>query len=156
MKNLLRDFGVIVFVVALLGVTAFFLDARLSQLFLYGSTASLHGIPEVSVEEALSWESGSGVTWIDARSKKEFEEGHVPHSFLLSEASDVSWEESFFELMASGSLAEDRPVVVYCASDSCDASGRVAVRLKDLMDEGVIPTAEVYVLANGWEAWQAR
>jgi len=42
----------------------------------------------------------------------------------------------------------DKKVVVYCSSQSCNASREVARRLRD--EAGL---KDVFVLQGGWEAW---
>lgn len=86
------------------------------------------------------------VVWIDARGRADFDAGHIPGAVLLNED---EWEALFFD--AIDVLAEPRPIVVYCGDAGCQASERVAERLRrDLARD------DVYVLHRGWDAWVER
>jgi len=95
----------------------------------------------VDLEEVSSWVE---VQWIDARTREEFEEERVPGAILLNVE---EWETQLGELLAGWDPS--RPIVVYCSSLSCLRSHEVADRLRS--DLGV---ENVYVLRDGWEAWQ--
>ena len=84
------------------------------------------------------------VIWIDARSKADYAAGHIPNALLLNES---NWEEGINDLMSIW-LVSARPIVVYCSSAQCDASQRIAERLRT-----ALPQAEVYRLKGGWESW---
>lgn len=83
------------------------------------------------------------VIWIDARSAEEYAEAHHPGALLLNEEgwNDQLWEHH--EVIQEGT----RPIVVYCATHACDASRRVARRLRENMGLG-----DVWVLRGGWDA----
>lgn len=85
----------------------------------------------------------SGQTvWVDARSERFFQEGHVTGAILLNEE---RWDDllgGLFEAWNPG-----RTIVVYCDS-GCEASHKVAQRLRDL---GIEPA---YVLKGGIDAWR--
>ena len=88
---------------------------------------------------------GKHTLWVDARSRAEFERGHIPGAVLLNEQ---EWEGTLDAFLDA--WRRDLKVVVYCSSASCDASHEVASRLKN---EAQI--ANVFVLKGGWETWQA-
>ncbi|MBI4025525.1 MAG: rhodanese-like domain-containing protein [Verrucomicrobia bacterium] len=90
----------------------------------------------------LTWKNPA-VLWVDARSAKEFEQGHIPGAMRLNED---AWEELLAPFLEAWSAP--RPVVVYCGDQPCEASRHVAGRLRDA---GIKP---VYVLKGGWDAWQ--
>lgn len=100
---------------------------------------------EVTLASALSWEKEP--LWIDARSREEFDENHIPGAVLLTED---EWEGLFHDLMERDPF--DRPMVVYCADRACGTSHRVADRLRLYFGE----EADVHVLHGGWQAWTAR
>ncbi len=84
------------------------------------------------------------VLWVDARSRRAYEAEHIPEAILLNAA---EWED-----LASPFLDAwdpDVPIVVYCDSESCDASSRIAERLRKEMGIG-----SVFVLIGGWETWK--
>ncbi|TVP79261.1 MAG: rhodanese-like domain-containing protein [Puniceicoccaceae bacterium] len=85
------------------------------------------------------------VIWIDARSLEAFEQAHAPGALFIDEG---DWDTGLLELMDHW-LTEPRAIVVYCGSESCDTSQRVADRLRE-----ALPEAEIYSLKGGWDAWQ--
>jgi len=80
--------------------------------------------------------------WIDARSETDFDSAHVDGALLLNES---NWDSGIFDLMGAW-LGAPRPIVIYCASESCDTSKRIAERLR-----AELPDAEVYSLHGGWQ-----
>lgn len=98
---------------------------------------------EVLLETVLAWPDET--LWLDARSAEAFGWGHVPEALPLSED---RWEEQLLAVLDTW-----RPglrIVIYCDSDACDASHEVAERFR--AETGI---DDVYVLKNGWAAWQA-
>ena len=83
--------------------------------------------------------------WVDAGGMKKIEETHIPEVLLLDEN---DWDAGLFELMNTW-LIKPRPIVIYCESESCDTSKRIAKRLRESL-----PGAEVYSLKGGRDAWQ--
>lgn len=98
---------------------------------------------EVHLRTALGWEN---VAWLDARSRAEYEEDHIPGARLLNED---EWEGLFPDFMAEWD--PDQTIVVYCGGSRCQASTQVAERLRqDLGGE------DIYVLKGGWSAWEQQ
>jgi rhodanese-related sulfurtransferase len=95
----------------------------------------------VDVDQARAW--GNNVTWVDARPDEEFARDHVPGSISLNED---RWNELLPGLLNVWS--PDKKVIVYCSSQSCNASREVARRLRDEAQ-----LKNVFVLEGGWEAW---
>ena len=95
----------------------------------------------VDLDLVRSW--GSSVMWVDARPDNEYQEGHIPNAILLNED---RWNELLPTLLAQWSL--EKKIVVYCSSQSCNASREVARRLRD--EAGL---KDVFVLRGGWEEW---
>ena len=95
----------------------------------------------VNLDQAKSW--GTNAVWVDARPDNEFEQDHVPGAILLNED---RWNELLPTLLAQWSL--EKKIVVYCSSQSCNASREVARRLRD--EAGL---KDVFVLRGGWEEW---
>ena len=85
------------------------------------------------------------VIWIDARSKMDYDSGHIPDAILLN---DLNWDTGINDLMNTW-LVNPRTIVVYCSSKQCNASKHIAKQLRD-----ALPEAEVYSLKGGWEAWE--
>lgn len=95
----------------------------------------------VDVDRARAW--GNDVTWVDARPDEEFARDHVPGAISLNED---RWNELLPGLLNVWS--PDKKIVVYCSSQSCNASREVARRLRNEAQ-----LKNVFVLKDGWEAW---
>jgi len=95
----------------------------------------------VTVAQARAW--GVNAIWVDARPDLEFEREHVPGAVLLNED---RWNELLPQFLATWS--PEKRVVVYCSSQSCNASREVARRLRDEAQ-----LKNVFVLQGGWEEW---
>jgi len=80
--------------------------------------------------------------WIDARTENDFEIAHIKGALLLNES---NWDDGIFELMGVW-LQSPRPVVIYCSSESCGTSKRIAEQLR-----AELPSAEIYSLHGGWQ-----
>jgi rhodanese-related sulfurtransferase len=95
----------------------------------------------VTVAQARAW--GGNAIWVDARPDLEFEREHVPGAVLLNED---RWYELLPQFLTTWS--PEKRVVVYCSSQSCNASREVARRLRDEAQ-----LKNVFVLQGGWEEW---
>jgi len=78
--------------------------------------------------------------WIDARTRSEFESAHVEGALLLSED---EWSELLLPVIER--WHPDVPVVVYCDTGGCQASRKVATRLRE---EAGVENAQV--LRGDW------
>ena len=83
--------------------------------------------------------------WVDARTIKEFEESHLPGALFLDEN---GWDTGLLELMDTW-LIQPRPIVIYCGTEACKTSKRIAERLRKSL-----PDAEIYSLKEGSIAWE--
>ena len=83
--------------------------------------------------------------WVDARAVEEFEESHLPGALFFDES---DWETGLFELMNTW-LMQPRPIVIYCGTEACGTSKRIAERLRKSL-----PDAEIYSLKGGSATWQ--
>ena len=83
---------------------------------------------------AASW-LGPRALWIDARSRVEFDKDHIEGALLLNEDDWSGLLPQVVEHWKPG-----MPVIVYCDSGGCQASRKVAGRLRD---EAGIDTAKV-------------
>jgi len=95
----------------------------------------------VTVAQARAW--GGNAIWVDARPDIEFEREHVTGAVLLNED---RWNELLPQFLAAWS--PEKSIVVYCSSQSCNASREVARRLRDEAQ-----LKNVFVLKGGWEEW---
>jgi rhodanese-related sulfurtransferase len=96
-----------------------------------------------TVDQARAW--GETAIWVDARPDEEFARDHVPGAVSLNED---RWNELIGPFLAT--WTPDKKVVVYCSSQSCNASREVARRLRNQTQP---PIQNVFVLQGGWEAW---
>jgi rhodanese-related sulfurtransferase len=101
---------------------------------------------EVTVATVGQWPESP--FWIDARSQREFDQGHIPGAILLNED---EWEALFFDFI--GAWDGEQVIVIYCGGAQCEASHRVADRLRQ--DLGA-DAAEIWVLKGGWPAWRGQ
>ena len=95
----------------------------------------------VTLTQARAWNGNT--IWVDARPDAEFEREHIPGAVLLNED---RWNELLPQFLDSWS--PEKRVVVYCSSQSCNASREVARRLRDEAQ-----LKNVFVLQGGWEEW---
>jgi rhodanese-related sulfurtransferase len=99
---------------------------------------------EVNMAMVRELERTGGVLWIDARTRAEFDKGHVPGARLLN---PENWETEMYE-MVDVLASNTKPIVIYCDSQKCDQSRLIAERLRDLGNQ------DVRVLRGGWQAWE--
>jgi len=95
----------------------------------------------VTVAQARAW--GANAIWVDARPDEEFARDHVPGAVSLNED---RWNELLPQFLANWS--PDKKVIVYCSSQSCNASREVAKRLRDEAQ-----LKNVFVVQGGWQEW---
>jgi rhodanese-related sulfurtransferase len=95
----------------------------------------------VDLDRAQAW--GASAIWVDARPDNEFQSDHVPGAIPLNED---RWNELLPAFL--GQWSPEKKIVVYCSSQSCNASREVAHRLRD--EAGL---KDVFVLQGGWEEW---
>ncbi len=88
---------------------------------------------------------GADVFWVDARPREQYEEGHLPGAFLLNEQ---EWDTQLFEHYET-IVENDRPVVIYCGSEACQSSHKIAQKLREQ-----VGMTDVYVLRGGWKEAQ--
>ncbi len=104
---------------------------------------TVEGVGEVSLEEAWDLYRGKTGLFVDARSKKEFDAGHIPGAMLLplDDLDEVlsSWK----SLIPSDTL-----LITYCSGAGCDSSLDVA---ESLREEGY---SRVKVFFGGWKKWK--
>ena len=98
----------------------------------------------VTLIQARAWNGNT--IWVDARPDAEFEREHIPGAVLLNED---RWNELLPQFLAAWS--PEMRVVIYCSSQSCNASREVARRLRDEAQ-----LKNVFVLQGGWEEWLKR
>ena len=101
---------------------------------------------EVSLEIiAQRWHND--VVWIDARPRAQYDAGHVPSALLLNEESADQLLFEHFEKLQDNT----KPIIVYCGSEACQTSRKIARFLKEKL-----PVTPIYVLRGGWKTWSQR
>lgn len=97
--------------------------------------------PTLNVEAARRLDAS--VLWIDARSETEFQTNHIPGALWMNETNFESGIDALLNRWTPRTT-----LIVYCGSTACNASQQLAARLKASGFESV------YVLEDGWRAWQ--
>ena len=86
--------------------------------------------------------------WLDARTEIAFATGHIPEAIHFNED---NFDEQLIEVVSTW-LEASPPIIVYCSSEQCQTSTRVAEQLRQaLLESGI--EAEIYSLKGGWDAW---
>ena len=99
---------------------------------------------EVDLAQAIAWQGAGESLWIDARPRAKYEAGHIEGAVLLNEQDDFNQllQESWATLQNNA----DKHVVIYCASEICGSSRKVA----ELLENRGFP--DVHVLHGGEKA----
>ena len=104
---------------------------------------------EIMLDKVLEWDADKGVVWIDARSRANFDKSRVKGAYLLNEMEDFySLLEPIWSEIQNKS---DLPFIVYCSSESCLASRKVAEKLRES-----VGVSEVYILKGGEKSLTER
>ncbi|MDF3059319.1 MAG: Rhodanese domain protein [Rariglobus sp.] len=107
-----------------------------------GAEAPASGPQVLTLEEFEAIRAGALI--LDARPEIFYRIGHVPGALSLPRK---DFETAYAALGAR--LAEGRPLVVYCAGETCEDAELVRTALARLGH------AQVQVFQGGWEEWQA-
>jgi rhodanese-related sulfurtransferase len=111
---------------------------------LYAVVAEV-AVDELTVQQVRDrW--GDRVIWLDARPREQYLAEHIPGARLLNEQ---EFEVQLLELLQDLERA-DRPVIIYCSGQRCEASRRVRERLI-----ASVPLDDCYILHGGWSEWKA-
>lgn len=92
----------------------------------------------ISTEQLASVDAGA-VLFVDARSKGQYDAGHIPGAI------NIEWRQI---LARRGELPTDRPVVLYCETGLLSSKAQFALR--------VAGHENVKVLWGGYLMWSAR
>ena len=136
MDSMLREFCIII-LLTVIGIAYSLVGGRSP---LPGTESELE-----AGEIYLSDAQALNAIWVDARAIKEFEESHLPGALLFDES---DWDTELLKLMNIW-LIQPRPIVIYCKSEDCGTSKRIAERLRKSL-----PEAEIYSLKGGSAGWQ--
>jgi len=98
---------------------------------------------EISLSEATNLFNKGETVFIDARSRAEYDVGHIKGAKSLPyKEADLK----FVEAMAG--ISEDSALITYCDGETCELSMELAVFL------GNAGYKNVKVLSNGWSVWK--
>jgi len=98
---------------------------------------------EISLSEASNLFKKGEAVFIDARSRAEYDAGHVKGAKSLPyKEADLK----FIEAMAG--VSEESAIITYCDGETCELSMELAVFLRNAGYKNV------KVLSNGWSAWK--
>jgi rhodanese-related sulfurtransferase len=98
---------------------------------------------DITLEEAEKLFRSQAAVFIDARSPKDYAEGHIQAS------RNLPFQEVDAQFMAvTSDLEPDSLVITYCDGEKCELSHELALFLRDA---GFTNTR---VLINGWTLWQ--
>ena len=130
---------------AVAGAVAYHIHPRPPELYLLREPA---GEGEVTMAQVLELENTTGVLWIDARVREQYDLEHVPGALLLNPQE--------FDALAFGYMDtfQDnvKPIVIYCDAQKCAASKTIMQRMKE---SGLAMDNEIHVLRGGWNAWKS-
>jgi rhodanese-related sulfurtransferase len=99
---------------------------------------------EIHAQQVREMEKKTGVLWIDARVKSQYDLSHVPGAHRLTEA---EWNDLAFQIVDVLS-ANTKPIVIYCDTAKCGQSQILADKLKQMGNP------EVHILKGGWRQAQ--
>jgi rhodanese-related sulfurtransferase len=100
------------------------------------------GLMIISLEEARKLFENQEATFIDARPKEQYHEGHINGALSLP------WQgvnDYFIEIAEQ--LDPNQPIISYCDGETCDLSHELALFLIDM------GFTDSRVLVNGWSLW---
>ncbi|MDY0163590.1 rhodanese-like domain-containing protein [Desulfobotulus sp.] len=97
----------------------------------------------LSMEEAIHLFRKNQAVFVDARDKRDYDQGRIAGARLLAYDDFDNHIADFFE-----EVAPETSLVVYCDGRHCDLSHGVARLLREFGYE------RVKVLVNGWSLWQ--
>lgn len=101
-----------------------------------------------TVEEILTWDKNSYYLF-DARDHESYEKDHIPGAIhmTLEDAEDPNAIDKIMPYIQE--LFNGKKIVIYCSSDKCDKSREMSKEIRKKH-----PVKNVFVLKDGWKAWQ--
>lgn len=98
---------------------------------------------DISLAEAEKLFTEKKAVFFDARSREDYESGHILG------ARSLPWhdiDQRFIE--GAEDILPNTPIITYCDSETCNLSHNLAMFLQDMC------FSNVRVLVNGWTVWQ--
>ena len=131
---------------AIAGAVAFHAHPRPPELYLLQEAP---GEGEVTMGQVQELEKTTGVLWIDARVREQYDIEHIPGALLLN---PQEFDALAFEYMDTFQ-ANAKPIVIYCDAQKCAASKTIMERMEET---GLAMDNEIHVLRGGWNAWKSN
>lgn len=100
-------------------------------------------VQHVAIQDAIALLDREDVTFVDARSGRDYADAHIPGAITLP-ASDAA---GLLEIQ-SLPIPPQNLVVTYCEGRSCEQSEYLGLLLRDR-----VGCEQVLVLEGGWSAW---
>ena len=106
---------------------------------LFSHNESFGSIKSISSEQAISLYN-SGILFIDARDKEDYDAGHIPKALSSFD---------FIDLLFNIEEIQDKskPIVTYCDGGECAKSEELAFSLQESGYQ------KIYVYLGGWSDW---
>ena len=130
---------------AIAGAVAFRVHPHAPELYLLQEAP---GEGEVNMAQVIDMEKSTGVLWIDARVREQYDIEHIPNALLLNPQEFDTLAFEYMDTFQNNS----KPIVIYCDAQKCAASKTIANRLKET---GLAMENEVHALRGGWNAWKS-
>lgn len=138
LRRMILEAVVIACIAGTAGAAAYHLHPLAPALYLNDEPLAADEVDLAAIAERWNGD----VLWIDARPSAEYTASHVPGAIPLNEQ---DWDASLWE-HADALLSSDKPIVVYCGAFACQASRKIADRLRTS-----VGLPEVYILRGGWK-----
>ena len=115
-----------------------------ATLAAYSPAAFAKNWTHLNFDTAIAWHSEKGTIFLDARSKQEYDRGHIPGALPMP----VGQFNDYFAKYEK-QLRTAKKLVTYCHGVGCKLSDKVAKLVKDKKVD-----AEVGIFFGGWPQWQ--
>lgn len=99
--------------------------------------------PFISLADSIAAQKNSTATFIDARSNKEFSDGHIPHARNLPYYQLDSYQDA-----ALKDLTADSEIIIYCEGIGCELSFFLGRELKEA------GYTNMHIFYGGYPEWK--
>ncbi|MDA0812267.1 MAG: rhodanese-like domain-containing protein [Verrucomicrobia bacterium] len=130
---------------AIAGAVAFHIHPRPPELYLLQEAPDAG---EVTMAQVLALEKTTGVLWIDARVRQQYDLEHIPGALLLNPQEFDAMAFDYMDTFQTNA----KPIVIYCDAQKCAASKTIMERMEQT---GLAMDNEIHVLRGGWNAWKS-
>ena len=105
---------------------------------------NFYSITKIDIKSALQMFHNSEPIFIDARSKKEYEIGHIPGAINIPMETIDLFELDLFN------FDNNQKFVCYCSDEKCDLSMEIAMAMEE---KGF---TNIYYFSEGWIMWLSK